>query len=131
EVVPGLLTNFMTGVWAGYITLNEPVERMLLEARDDAGHIGLSAVFSVGARDDIGVMVQDSPDVVILGDTLTYRVAVTNTGPSKAIGVVLTNALPPEVAFISASTFHGECSNLGGSVVCNFQDIPPGDAARV
>jgi uncharacterized repeat protein (TIGR01451 family) len=130
-VIPDVLTNFMTGVWVGYVTIEQPADLMTIEARDNAGHKGLSTGFAVGVRDDVGVSVVDSPDVVILGDPLTYEVTVTNSGPSRATGVVVTNWLPPEVTFVSAATFYGACSNSGQLVVCNLVDLAAGDSARV
>ena len=130
-VRPDVLTNFMTGVWVGYVTMDQAADPVSIEATDAAGHVGLSTSFVVGARDDVGVTVVDSPDVAILGDPLTYQLTVTNTGPTSAAGVILTNWFPSEVAFVSASTFHGTCSSAGQVVVCNLEDIPAGDSARV
>jgi uncharacterized repeat protein (TIGR01451 family) len=109
EIEPSVLTNFTTGVWSGFLTVREPAARLTLRADDGHGRIGLANEFAVGARNDLAVSVADSPDVVILGNELTYRVTVTNSGPDKATGVILTNQLPPEVSFLSYATFNGAC----------------------
>jgi len=131
EVTPTVLTNFVTGVWSGFLAVRDAAPRLTLRADDGQGHLGLANEFAVGARNDIGVSVADLPDVVILGNDLTYRVTVTNSGPDKAMGVVLTNRLPAEMQFVSAATFNGVCSNSGSLVVCALDDLFTGDSARI
>jgi uncharacterized repeat protein (TIGR01451 family) len=130
-ITPTALTNFITGVWAGFLSVQEVAPRLTLRADDGQGHFGIANEIAVGAIGDLGVSVFDSPDVVILGDHLSYRITVTNSGPNKATGVVLTNLLPAEVNFLSAATFHGVCSNAGSLVVCQLNDLPAGDSAKV
>jgi uncharacterized repeat protein (TIGR01451 family) len=48
---------------------------------------------------------------------MTYTMIVSNSGPSAADGVVVTDNLPAGVAFISAST---GCSHSGGTVTCDL-----------
>lgn len=131
EITPARLTNFVTGVWVGYVTIDQPVDRMILEVTDDDRHVGVSRPFAVGGRDDIAVHLTATPRVVILGDPLTYRMTVTNTGPRRADGVLLTNWLSAQVRFVSASTDAGTCSNAAGMVICALADLPPGASARV
>jgi len=52
---------------------------------------------------DLAVMKSDSPDPVLAGSTLTYTVQVTNSGPSDAVNVVVTDTLPVGVTFESTS----------------------------
>jgi uncharacterized repeat protein (TIGR01451 family) len=131
EIEPPVLTNFTTGVWSGFLTVHEPSPRLTLRADDGHGHLGVANEIAVGARNDLAVAVVDSPDVVILGNELTYRVIVTNSGPDKATGVVLTNLLPAEVSFLSYATFNGVCSNAGSLVVCALNNLSAGDSARI
>ena len=44
----------------------------------------------------------DSPDPVVAGETLTYTLEVTNNGPAPATGVIVVDALPAGVTFLSA-----------------------------
>lgn len=131
EIEPSVLTNFTTGVWSGFLMVHEPSPRLTLRADDGHGHLGVANEIAVGARNDLAVTVVDSPDVVILGNELTYRVTVTNSGPGKATGVVLTNLLPAEVSFLSYATFNGVCSNAGSLVVCALDNLSAGDSARI
>jgi uncharacterized repeat protein (TIGR01451 family) len=131
EIEPSVLTNFTTGVWSGFLTVREPAPRLSLRADDGHGRLGLANEFAVGARNDLAVTVVDSPDVVILGNELTYRVTVTNSGPDRATGVFLTNLLPAEVSFLSYATFNGVCSNAGSLVVCALDNLSAGDSARI
>jgi uncharacterized repeat protein (TIGR01451 family) len=130
-VTPSILTNFVTGIWAGFLTVNELAPRLTLRVDDGDGHQGDANEILVGARNDVSVTVADSPNVVILGDILTYLVTVTNSGPDNARGVVLTNQLPAGVNFLSAATFSGVCSNTGQDVTCVLDTISVGDSVRV
>ena len=68
---------------------------------------------------------------------LTYTIRVQNDGPSNAGGVVVTDHLPANAQFVSASSSHGSCQTppLGGtgSVRCELGFLPrdPGAAAEI
>jgi aldose sugar dehydrogenase len=77
-----------------------------------------------------------SPNPAITLANLTYRLIVTNNGPSPATSVVVTDNLPAGVSFVSATPAQGSCSgattvtcNLGslarnGSTVINIVIVP-------
>ena len=68
---------------------------------------------------DLVLTKSDSPDTVSLGDDLTYTLTVVNRGPSAATFVTLTDTLPPNARFVSASD---GCEEAGG-----FRHLRPGD----
>jgi uncharacterized repeat protein (TIGR01451 family) len=59
---------------------------------------------------DLGVAKTDDPDPVHVGQTLTYTIRVTNDGPLVASGVTLTDTLPKNAGFGSATTTQGSCT---------------------
>jgi len=59
---------------------------------------------------DLSVTKTDSPDPVKAGQNLTYTITVRNNGPDTATGVTLTDQLPRNAGFGSASTTQGTCS---------------------
>ena len=76
---------------------------------------------------DLGVTLTASPDPVLAGQSLSYTLAVTNLGPDSASGVTLTDALPANVAFVSASP---GCVNVGGVVLCSLGALASGGASN-
>ncbi len=52
---------------------------------------------------DLGVAITGPAQAVITNDYMTYRVIVSNAGPSTATGVVVNNGLPPGVGFRNVS----------------------------
>ena len=75
---------------------------------------------------DVAIVKTASPEPVNQGTNLTYTLQVTNNGPAVAEGVVVTDPLPSQVTYTSASTTQGSCSQSGGTVTCNLGSISVG-----
>jgi uncharacterized repeat protein (TIGR01451 family) len=75
---------------------------------------------------DLGVSLAGSPDAVLVGENLTYTLTVTNLGSGTASSVMLTDALPASVTFVSASP---GCVNVGGNVVCSVGTLSSGGSS--
>jgi uncharacterized repeat protein (TIGR01451 family) len=69
---------------------------------------------------DLAIAKTGSPANPLVGDQLTYTLAVTNNGPDPATGVAITDALPAGLSFVSASASQGSCANQAGTVTCNL-----------
>ncbi|HSM58632.1 MAG TPA: CARDB domain-containing protein [Candidatus Sulfomarinibacteraceae bacterium] len=70
-------------------------------------------------------------DEVEAGDTLTYRLVVTNNGPSAAEGIIVNDVLPPNVTFVSASASQGTCSGSNSAVTCSLEELANGATAEI
>ncbi len=82
----------------------------------------------VETQADLAVSKADDPDPVIVGTLLTYTLVVTNQGPSAARGVVVTDTLPPEVAFVSADPTPDSGPN---PLVWSLGDMAVGETQRL
>jgi uncharacterized repeat protein (TIGR01451 family) len=69
----------------------------------------VSATPTIGRATDLSVTMIDTPDPAEVGRPLTYTILVSNDGPQPTRQVTLTDTLPADVRFVSAS---GR-SNLG------------------
>ncbi|PZR52719.1 hypothetical protein DNL40_10100, partial [Xylanimonas oleitrophica] len=59
-----------------------------------------------------------SEEPVVPGETFDYLLTVTNAGPAAAAGVVVTDTLPAELAFVSSEQCTGTAGEGGGTVTC-------------
>jgi uncharacterized repeat protein (TIGR01451 family) len=73
---------------------------------------------------DLSIAMTDSPDPVGVGGELTYRLRVRNLGPWDVTGVILTNTLPANANFVSASS---GCSRSRSTVTCNIGNMKDGE----
>jgi uncharacterized repeat protein (TIGR01451 family) len=89
---------------------------------------------TVIANADLALTKTDSPDPVFAGANLTYTLSVANLGPSFARNVAVSDTLPTQVSFVSASVPGGSCAALAGSptvVQCQLGDIADGATRTV
>ncbi len=82
-------------------------------------------------RADLSITKTDSPDPVGVGQALTYTLNVANAGPSDAQAVVVTDTLPANVSFGSATPSQGSCSQAGGVVTCNLGALGASGSASI
>jgi uncharacterized repeat protein (TIGR01451 family) len=86
----------------------------------------------VTAVADLSVTKSDDPDPVVAGNTLTYTLSAHNSGPSTAVNVVASDALPSEVSVVSVSGTGGASCNAGtpgnpaDPTRCAFDSMSPG-----
>lgn len=83
------------------------------------------------AQVDLVLDKTDNPDPVAEGETLTYTIAVNNTGPDTATNVVVTDTLPLAVTYNTATSTQGSCTQAGRTVTCDLGALTSGEAASV
>jgi uncharacterized repeat protein (TIGR01451 family) len=104
--------------------------------QSSADNLVLSANGGIFAHDDrpaadLSVVKSDSPDPASRGAQLTYSIVVTNNGSGSAAGVQLTDTLPANVPFVSATSTAGSCGQTGSTVACDLGDLSNGNGVTV
>jgi uncharacterized repeat protein (TIGR01451 family) len=120
----------VTATGSGAVTNTATVTRT--EPDLNSANNSASATTTIAGRADLAVTNTDSPDPVILGNTLTYTLSVRNNGPSPANGVIARDMLyTANVSYQSATASQGNCSQSAGTVTCNLGTIASGSMATV
>ena len=80
-----------------------------------------------------GVAVTNSaaPSPATAGGDLEYTINVTNTGPSDAQGVTLSDPLPASATFVAFDSGASFCSQSAGSINCSFGTLASGASQLV
>lgn len=130
-MAPTTSAAFTNGLWTGNVVVQDTGTNLVLVADDGDGHKGSSQAFTVLVRDDVGISMVDTTDPAPVGAPLTYLIAVTNSGPASATGVVVTNILPTTVAFSSVVASQGSCEHNDGVLRCELGTLLGGSNALV
>lgn len=83
-----------------------------------------------GDPTDLKVTKTASAGTVNVGETITYTIKVENLGPETATGVTITDSLPKEVDFVSATSTQGTCAPQGQKVICSIGTLETGPGAK-
>jgi uncharacterized repeat protein (TIGR01451 family) len=80
---------------------------------------------------DLNLTVTDTPDPVMVGDTITYQITLNNNGPDPANAITILNTLPTQVTLqtlptITPSEISGGCTeaNAVGEISCTITSLP-------
>jgi uncharacterized repeat protein (TIGR01451 family) len=86
---------------------------------------------AVGAT-DLSLTKSDTADPVTVGDTFGYVIAVKNEGATNDAGdVMVTDTLPSQVSYVSATPSAGTCQKAGSTVTCDLGQINASASASV
>jgi len=90
-------------------------------------------VFFVDGQADLGITKSDSGEPLVLDSSFTYAytLTVTNDGPAPGLGVTVSDVLPTELSFVSATPSQGTCGESSGTVTCQLGDMPVSSAATI
>ena len=85
---------------------------------------------------DLSLTKSDSSDPVVLGANITYTLTISNSGPSGATNVLLTDALPPNLIFESVNAPEDwPCTvpqaGTSGSITCTKASLGQGESATL
>src|SRR5438132_416642 len=83
---------------------------------------------TVNKSADLLITKSDSPDPVVAGTDLTYTLKVTNNGPSTASNVTVSDPVPAQTSFVSATPSQGTCAS---AVSCSLGTLTPGGSATI
>lgn len=88
------------------------------------------ATTTVGPSSDLAI-VKSGPATAAAGGTVAWTLVATNNGPSAATGVVVADALPQGVTFVSATPAQGTCSAAGQQVTCTVGALAAGASTQI
>jgi uncharacterized delta-60 repeat protein/uncharacterized repeat protein (TIGR01451 family) len=80
---------------------------------------------------DLTLTMLDAEDPVVIGETVTYTLTITNNGPIGISEVTVNDTLPTTIAVNSANSSHGSCTINGNNVTCNLGSLAKSDIATV
>ena len=83
------------------------------------------------ADPDLSLTKSDSPDPVAPGGQLTYTIGVSNAGPDAATNTTVSDDLPKDLMFGSATASSGSCDEKAGKVTCNLGTVGATSSATV
>jgi uncharacterized repeat protein (TIGR01451 family) len=69
------------------------------------------------------------PATVVAGANATFTLGVTNAGPNDAVSLTVTDTLPTNMTYVSATGTGWSCGNAGQVVTCTRSDLANGVSA--
>ena len=122
-------------------TADEPAETIALQLTGLAGTaIGVPASHTITIIDDdvalpasadLSVAKVLEPGPLTQGSNATFTITVSNAGPDAATDVVVTDVLPPQLTFVSATPSAGTCDNGPVTVTCNLGTLNASGSATI
>jgi len=92
---------------------------------DPNNNNSVTAAVTVQARTDLSIVKTSDQSIYKPSSVITYTIKVTNSGPSDALAVIVTDNLPATMQAIYQSDTGG-CTKSGLILTCNLGNMPVG-----
>jgi uncharacterized repeat protein (TIGR01451 family) len=116
-------------------TITQPVSTSTSNPEPTTANNSASTTTNVIRRVDVAVVKTASDpgadNAFAQGETVSYTIAITNNGPSRASNVVMTDTLPAGLSFTGVVPGGPTCSQAGGTVTCTYATMNPGATNNV
>ena len=124
------ITMVVTGTVGSNVTgaITNTAQVFADTADTNAANNTSSASSTVNTSTQLQIVKNDLTDPVYAGDTYLYEIVITNTGPSDALNVVITDVLPSQVSYVGGSPdgcVHSGAAS-GGVVTCTVGTLAAG-----
>ena len=91
----------------------------------------VEAIGQVFNQAELALTFTAAPATLLLGETGTFELTVTNRGPHPASAVILTNELPAGLALLTVEASRGTAETNGTESVLNLGEMAMGESATV
>src|SRR2546422_81912 len=99
-----------------------------IDSNETAPAAGALITTTVSSAPVLAIVKTDAPDPVIAGNNITYTLSYSNTGNANASGVVITDTIPANTTFVSAT---GGGTLAAGVVTWNIGALNSGSSSSV
>ena len=99
-----------------------------IDSNETAPAAGALITTTVSSAPVLAIVKTDAPDPVIAGNNITYTLSYSNTGNANASGVVITDTIPANTTFVSAT---GGGTLAAGVVTWNIGALNAGSSSSV
>jgi uncharacterized repeat protein (TIGR01451 family) len=106
------------------------IGQILAECGDFSHGTAQPCVLTPVPSADLSIAKSASASAVAVGDTLSYTITVTNAGPNDDTAVVVTDPLPANATFVSATTSAGSCSGAA-TISCAIGNLAANATATI
>ncbi len=126
-----LVVKVNAGTASGTTITNSPSITSTVSDPNTANNTAIAITLVASpSQADVSINKTASPNPVNQGTNLTYTLTVYNAGPAVAQSVVVSDPIPAQVAYLSASTSVGTCTGTT-TVTCNLGNLSVGSTAVV
>ena len=117
---------------------DEPSETVILNLGSPTGGATIAApaqhtitILDNDLTADVSIAKTLAPGSLVAGETVTFNLVVSNSGPDSASGVTVTDTLPAQLSFVSATSTAGSCDSGPITITCNLGTLAPSGSATV
>ena len=118
--------DFASGITGAFGMVMDPITGDILVSTWGGGDL-IYAIrgFAAPPIANVGISQIALPNPAYVGYNLKLMLSLVNNGPGIAYNTLVTNQLPANVDFISATLSQGAYQLNSGQVICNFSNLPP------
>lgn len=124
----GIALDSNGGVYVAGVTTSSEAKSGAVQATNGGGSDAF--ITKLAPSNDLSITMTDNPDPVSVNNTFTYTITATNSGEGNLTGVTVSDSLPANTTFVSATPSQGSCSGTA-TVNCNLGSINAGQNATI